>query len=161
VLVVGENGAGKTNLLESLHVGTQGFSPRTRVDAQLVRFGAEAARVALSGHRGNTLVQTEVTLGPQKRAKLNGATLRAADQLRMELATLVFTPDRLAVVKGGPATRRAYFDRALSRLAPARAALPAAEDSVGVQHLQPPTCRPSAHPAAHASDGRSAGPRQA
>ena len=125
MLVVGENGAGKTNLLESLHVGTQGFSPRTRVDAQLVRFGAEAARVALSGHRGNTLVQTEVTLGPQKRAKLNGATLRAADQLRMELATLVFTPDRLAVVKGGPATRRAYFDRALSRLAPARAALPA------------------------------------
>jgi len=125
VLVVGENGAGKTNLLESLHVGTQGFSPRTRVDAQLVRFGAEAARVALSGHRGNTLVQTEVTLGPQKRAKLNGATLRAADQLRMELATLVFTPDRLAVVKGGPATRRAYFDRALGRLAPGRAALPA------------------------------------
>ena len=125
MLVVGENGAGKTNLLESLHVGTQGFSPRTRADAQLVRFGAEAARVALSGRRGNTLVQTEVTLGPQKRAKLNGATLRAADQLRMELATLVFTPDRLAVVKGGPATRRAYFDRALSRLAPARAALPA------------------------------------
>ncbi|MGZ4357582.1 MAG: AAA family ATPase, partial [Gaiellaceae bacterium] len=30
VLVVGANGAGKTNLLESLHVGTQGFSPRTR-----------------------------------------------------------------------------------------------------------------------------------
>jgi recombinational DNA repair ATPase RecF len=30
VLAVGANGAGKTNLLESLHVGTQGFSPRTR-----------------------------------------------------------------------------------------------------------------------------------
>ena len=39
MLVVGQNGAGKTNLLESLHVGTQGFSPRTRTDAQLVRFG--------------------------------------------------------------------------------------------------------------------------
>jgi DNA replication and repair protein RecF len=35
----------------------------------------------------------------------------------------VFTPDRLAVVKGGPAVRRAYFDRALGRLAPARATL--------------------------------------
>jgi DNA replication and repair protein RecF len=38
--------------------------------------------------------------------------------------TLVFTPDRLAVVKGGPAVRRAYFDRTLGRLMPTRAALP-------------------------------------
>jgi DNA replication and repair protein RecF len=51
--------------------------------------------------------------------------LRAAEQLRMEVATLVFTPDRLAVVKGGPAVRRAYFDRTLGRLAPARATLAA------------------------------------
>ena len=36
----------------------------------------------------------------------------------------MFTPDRLAVVKGGPAVRRAYFDRMLGRLAPARASLP-------------------------------------
>ncbi|MDQ3122404.1 MAG: AAA family ATPase, partial [Actinomycetota bacterium] len=38
VLVTGPNGSGKTNLLEALHVGTQGFSPRSRSDAQLVRF---------------------------------------------------------------------------------------------------------------------------
>jgi DNA replication and repair protein RecF len=37
----------------------------------------------------------------------------------------VFTPDRLGVVKGPPAARRAYFDRVLGRFAPARAALPA------------------------------------
>jgi DNA replication and repair protein RecF len=56
---------------------------------------------------------------------LNGARLQSAEQLRGEVATLVFTPDRLVVVKGGPAARRAYFDRALGRLAPAQAALPA------------------------------------
>jgi DNA replication and repair protein RecF len=125
VLVVGANGAGKTNLLESLHVGTQGFSPRTRSDAQLVRFGERAGRIALRGTRGETNVELEVTLelGEGKRAKVNGAPLRAAEQLRSEVATLVFTPDRLAVVKGGPAVRRAYFDRALGRLAPARASL--------------------------------------
>jgi DNA replication and repair protein RecF len=125
VLVVGPNGAGKTNLLESLHVGTQGFSPRTRSDAQLVRFGEQAGRIALRGIRGEAKVELEVTveLGEGKRAKLNGAPLRAAEQLRSEVATLVFTPDRLAVVKGGPAVRRAYFDRVLGRLAPARASL--------------------------------------
>ena len=125
MLVVGPNGAGKTNLLESLHVGTQGFSPRTRADAQLVRFGANAGRIALHGRRGDARIELEVTveLGEGKRAKLNGAPLRAAEQLRSEVATLVFTPDRLAVVKGGPAVRRAYFDRALGRLSPARASL--------------------------------------
>jgi DNA replication and repair protein RecF len=125
VLVVGPNGAGKTNLLESLHVGTQGFSPRTRADVQLVRFGERSGRIALRGSRGESGVELEVTIavGEGKRAKLNGAPLRAAEQLRSEVATLVFTPDRLAVVKGGPAARRAYFDRAFGRLAPARAQL--------------------------------------
>jgi DNA replication and repair protein RecF len=125
VLVVGPNGTGKTNLLESLHVGTQGFSPRTRADAQLIRFGESSGRIALKGSRDRAAVELEVTLsaGEGKRAKLNGGTLRAAEQLRGEVATLVFTPDRLAVVKGGPAVRRAYFDRTLGRLAPARASL--------------------------------------
>ena len=127
MLVTGPNGAGKTNLLESLHVGTQGFSPRTRADAQLVRFGRDAARIALRGDRAGTPVELEVTLelGSGKRASLNGARLRAAELLRSEVATLVFTPDRLVVVKGGPAARRAYFDRVLGRLSPARAGLPA------------------------------------
>ncbi len=127
MLVVGANGAGKTNLLESLHLGTQGFSPRTRSDAQLVRFGADAARVILRGTRADSPVESEVTLTPAagKRAALNGARLRAAEQLRAELQTLVFTPDRLTVIKGAPAVRRAYFDRALGRLSPARAGLPA------------------------------------
>ena len=126
MLVTGANGAGKTNLLESLHVGTQGFSPRTRADQQLVRFGAAGARVALDGDRDGRALSLEVTVQPQagKRAKLNGAALRSTEQLRGEVATLVFTPDRLAVVKGGPAARRAYFDRALGRLLPGRATLP-------------------------------------
>src|SRR5215212_9938193 len=126
VLAVGPNGAGKTNQLESLHVGTQGFSPRTRVDAQLIRFSAEAARVSLEGVRDEVSVAVTVGLSTRaaKRATLNGAKLATAEQLRREIATLVFTPDRLTIVKGGPAARRAYFDRALSRLQPARASLP-------------------------------------
>jgi DNA replication and repair protein RecF len=123
---VGPNGVGKTNLLEALHVGTQGFSPRTRSDAQLIRFGEAGARVALQGRRGDATLELEVLLraGAGKQGKLNGIALRAAEQLRAETATLVFTPDRLAVVKGGPAVRRAYFDRVLARLFPARGALP-------------------------------------
>jgi DNA replication and repair protein RecF len=80
----------------------------------------------LGGASAGRTIQLEVTLQLQngKRAKLNGAALRSAEQLRGEVSTLVFTPDRLAVVKGGPAARRAYFDRTLSRLLPSRSSLP-------------------------------------
>jgi DNA replication and repair protein RecF len=108
-------------------VGTQGFSPRTRADVQLIRFGDSGARVALRGRGGDRDLRLEVVLraGAGKQARLNGAALRSAEQLRSEVATLVFTPDRLAVVKGGPAVRRAYVDRVVARLFPARAGLPA------------------------------------
>ena len=126
MLVAGANGAGKTNLLEALHLGTQGFSPRARSDAQMVRFGATTGRVQLSGNRGATPVRVDLRLAVKdaRSAQLNGSTLRSAEQLRSELHTLVFTPDRLAVVKGGPATRRAYVDRVLGRMLPARSRLP-------------------------------------
>ncbi len=126
MLVSGPNGSGKTSLLEALHVGTQGFSPRSRSDAQLVRFGAAAARVRLRGADGETRFETEVSLGPReaRRASLNGGALTSAEQLRHELRTLVFTPDRLAVVKGAPAVRRAYLDRTVSRVFPSRATVP-------------------------------------
>jgi DNA replication and repair protein RecF len=126
VLVTGPNGAGKTNLLEALHVGTQGFSPRARSDAQLVRFGSPAGRVGLQGSNGATRFESEVGLSQRegRRARFNGGALRSPEQLRNELRTLVFTPDRLAVVKGAPAVRRAYLDRSIGRIFPARASIP-------------------------------------
>ena len=127
MLVAGANGAGKTNLLEALHVGTQGFSPRTRNEARLVRFGRDTGRIRLHGDRAGVDLELDVALHLRdaKRATLNGVRLRSAEELRSEVATLVFTPDRLVLVKGAPAARRAYFDRALGRVAPARASLPA------------------------------------
>jgi DNA replication and repair protein RecF len=125
VLLTGPNGVGKTNLLEALHVGAQGFSPRTRAEPRLVRFGETAARVRLVGEEARTPFETEVDVGASapKRIRLNGALLASGDDLRLRLTALAFTPDRLAVVKGGPLVRRAYLDRMLGRLYPARAAL--------------------------------------
>ena len=126
MLVVGPNGAGKTNLLEALHVGVQGFSPRTRAEPRLVRFGEQAARVRLAGIEGDVTVESEVTITPGsgKLLRLNGAQLASAEELRTRLTALAFVPDRLAIVKGGPTVRRAYFDRMLGRVSPSQAALP-------------------------------------
>ena len=124
--MTGENGAGKTSLLEAVHLGTQGFSPRTRSDARLIRDGEEAASVQLNLTRAGVRHRVRVKLasGAGKVAELDGTRLPSAESLRREFPTLVFTPDRLAVVKGGPAVRRAYLDRSLTRLFPARSGLP-------------------------------------
>jgi DNA replication and repair protein RecF len=126
VLVTGENGAGKTNLLEAIHLGTQGFSPRTRSDGRMVRFGEAGASVALLIERGGVrhAVRVKLATGTGKTAELDGLKLPSAESLRREFPALVFTPDRLAVVKGGPAVRRAYLDRVLGRLLPAQADVP-------------------------------------
>ena len=79
-------------------MGTQGFSPRARSDAQIVRFGAKAGRVWVEGTRVQTPFESDVLLSPGggRRARLNGSVLSSSEQLRHELHTLVFTPDRLA-----------------------------------------------------------------
>ena len=125
--MTGPNGVGKTNLLEALHVGAQGFSPRTRSEPRLIRFGEEAARVRLAGEATSSTFETQVDLAPggPKRVRLNGAALASGEELRARLSALVFTPERLAVVKGGPIVRRAYLDRMLGRVFPSRADIPA------------------------------------
>ena len=131
---MGDNGAGKTNLLEAVHLGTQGFSPRTRSDAQLVRFGEAAAAVSLSVStaRVEHAVEIRIAAASGRTAELDGSRLASTDALRRAFPTLVFTPDRLSVIKGGPAVRRAYFDRVLSRLQPARTTFSEDRDRVDI-----------------------------
>ena len=121
MLATGPNGAGKTNLLESVHVATQGFSPRTRQDANLVRHGADGFEVRAegSGESGEIILEVAFRPGEGKRVRINGAAAESLERVRSSAATLVFTPDRLAVVKAGPAVRRAYVDRVIGRLFPA------------------------------------------
>jgi DNA replication and repair protein RecF len=76
------------------------------------------------GDQGPLTLEVRHVQGEGKEARLNGAPAPSLERLRSAVATLVFTPDRLAVVKAAPAVRRAYADRVLARLYPARAQLP-------------------------------------
>ncbi|MFN8222757.1 MAG: DNA replication and repair protein RecF [Gaiellales bacterium] len=128
VLVTGRNGTGKTNLVEAIHVATQGFSFRTRMDSQLIRTGETEAYDRVEGSRGGVpfTAEARLSLRAPKKLSLNGAAVASTEELRHRLHVLVFTPDRLGVAKGGPAVRRAYFDRVLARVLPARADAPTA-----------------------------------
>lgn len=98
------------------------------MDAQLIRAGCEEALAHVAGSRGGVGFTADARLSARhsKRLTLNGAALASSDELRHRLHALVFTPDRLGVAKGGPAVRRAYLDRVVARILPARAGVPTA-----------------------------------
>ncbi len=124
--VVGPNGAGKTALIEMIHFGLLAYSPRTSTEAQVVRFGADVTRVESRAQTAGREVTVEIGYRPgePKRVAVDGVAERSMDGLLARFPVLVFTPDRLRLVQGPPALRRAYFDRVLARLWPALAARP-------------------------------------
>jgi DNA replication and repair protein RecF len=121
-VVVGPNGAGKTNLLEALYFGCTGRSCRTANERELVRFGAATTRVLVQSEAEDGPHQTAVgfTPGQAKRLQIDGSDVeRLIDSPGRPLVS-VFLPDRLELVKGPPALRRAHLDQLLAALWPAQ-----------------------------------------
>jgi DNA replication and repair protein RecF len=123
-VVTGRNGAGKTNLLEGLYFGCTGLSFRTTSDRELVRFGADTARVVVRANddTGGHDLAVGFSPGQPKRMSVDGSQVpRLLDAPERPLLS-VFLPDRLDLVKGVPALRRAHLDRFVAALWPARTA---------------------------------------
>jgi len=127
-VVHGPNGAGKSNLLEALYYGCTGRSPRTRNDRELVRFGAAAARVVVSLRDEAEAHELSVGFGttpdqaqPVKRMTADGAQVERLLDVEIRPLISVFLPDRLELVKGPPALRRAHLDQVVAGIWPGRA----------------------------------------
>jgi DNA replication and repair protein RecF len=120
VVVHGPNGAGKTNLLEALYFGLTGRSFRTGNDRDVIRFGADGARVELDLEGGPRLLAAIERSG-ERRHLIAGRPLVGKAGERPLVS--VFHPDRLQLVKGSPAHRRAHLDRLCGAIWPARADL--------------------------------------
>jgi len=123
-VVLGANGAGKTNLLEAVYFGCTGRSCRTANDRELVRFGAGTTRVVITAEGDDGMHELAVgfTPGEAKRMSVDGASVeRLLDSPHRPLVS-VFLPERLDLIKGAPALRRAHLDRFVAALWPARAA---------------------------------------
>jgi DNA replication and repair protein RecF len=120
--VVGDNGAGKTNLLEALYFGCVGRSPRTRVDNQAIAFGETVARVEVSiddAGDAHTLA-TAIDKSAGKTFFADGAKVASLDDTAWRPPVAVFMPDRLELVKGAPGVRRGHLDQLVAALWPAR-----------------------------------------
>ena len=121
-VIVGPNAQGKTNLLEAAHYLLTLASPRTAADQPLIREGAASAflRGEMETGAGRVLVEVEIRPSGANRVQVNRSAVRRRRDLRGRVRGVLFLPEDLAIVAGGPEERRRFLDEAAYGLWPAR-----------------------------------------
>ena len=118
-VLVGQNGAGKTNLLEAVHLCCVGRSHRTSQDKDMIRKDQETAAVQLTVERNDGKHEVGVRLFENARRRkivyVNGKTASRIGELMGHATCVIFSPEDLSLVKEGPQTRRRFLDILLSQ----------------------------------------------
>jgi DNA replication and repair protein RecF len=115
----GDNGQGKTNLLEAIFVIAALRSFRTAKLSELVGFGAERARLGARVRKDDVVRVYEVELAQgTRRVTLDGKAVRPLARYFGGFNVVVFTPEDLALPRAAPGDRRRFLDRSVFNLRP-------------------------------------------
>lgn len=118
-VVAGDNGHGKTNLLEAVYVALTSKSFRVQKPGELVRFDAEAAHVRAVVDEGGIDRVQEVLLRPgQRQVKLDAKRPRSLAEFAVASPVVVFHPGEVALATGPSKERRRLLDRVALYTAP-------------------------------------------
>jgi DNA replication and repair protein RecF len=115
-IIVGPNGSGKTNLLESLLVIARGTSYRVK-DSELIQYDQPWTRLDAHDDNGLRTVKIVQEPKPAKTYEIDGRLLRRLTAQRV-VPTVVFEPNHLLMFGGAPDLRRSYLDDLLEQLQP-------------------------------------------
>jgi len=119
-ILFGQNGSGKTNLLEAIHYCALGRSHRTSQDREVVRKGADFAAIGVQLRKGGVRMDVQVKLTPgeirKKAIFVDRKRANRLSDLMGHVQCVIFSPEDLMLVKEGPAIRRRYLDMMLSQL---------------------------------------------
>lgn len=118
-ILLGANAQGKSNLIDSIHFLGLARSHRQHQDLHLVRWGENYFRLkGIVENRQGTITLEHAVKKGRKIAKINGTSLRKLSSLIGQFTTVIFTPDDLTLIKGGPESRRRFLNRKLVQLTP-------------------------------------------
>lgn len=117
-IFIGNNAQGKTNILESIYLSGFGKSFRTNKDKELININSEMAYVKVEGKKRYSEVSIELRLwnSKKKEIKTNGISLTKLSELLGNIFIVIFSPEDLKLIKGGPSERRRFIDREISHI---------------------------------------------
>lgn len=120
-VLLGENAQGKTNILEAIYLCATGKSHRGAKDAQLIKWGCDAAYIGLDLEKRKQKRRIEMRLlkDKGKQLRIDGASVTRIGELMGCLNAVFFSPEDLRLVKDGPSERRRFMDIELSQMYPA------------------------------------------
>jgi DNA replication and repair protein RecF len=118
-ILVGQNAQGKTNVIESILLLSVGKSHRTNRDAELIRFDADSALLQGVIERGDRASRLDLRLlGKGKKGRINGVEKRKMSDFVGHLNVVLFAPEDLQLIKGGPQQRRRFLDVEIGQVSP-------------------------------------------
>jgi DNA replication and repair protein RecF len=114
-IFIGENGEGKTNIVEAIMYLALLSSHRISSDAPLIKLGAERGyiRAKISDSDRDTLIELEINNGKANRAKVNQNPVRSQRAISGLVKAICFSPEDLDLVRGDPSERRTFLDHLL------------------------------------------------
>ena len=118
-LLLGKNGQGKTNIVESIYMLSFGKSFRTSRDKEIIKFDTENLYVGGSFSKEHTDGLIEIAIGKNKKGiKVNKIHIQKIHELLGNLNVVIFSPEDLRLVKEGPKERRSFIDKEISQIMP-------------------------------------------
>lgn len=114
----GENAQGKTNIIESIYLSSIGKSFRTNKEKELIKFEKDKAIVEIEFNKKDRDGKIKIEIGDKKQIYLNGIKLKKLSELLGNINIVIFTPDDINILKGGPQNRRKFLDVMISQLRP-------------------------------------------
>lgn len=115
-VLYGNNAQGKTNLLEAVYYAALGKSFRGQHAPEVIRFGAEGAVLSLDYTAAGRVQNITMRLfhNRARAVEKNKVRISKMSELVGSFRAVLFCPEHLSLIKGGPAERRQYLDIAVS-----------------------------------------------
>lgn len=122
-VIYGENGHGKTNIIESFWLFTGCNSFRTRKNIELINKDSKFSELFIQFFSNSREQDAKIIINDKKEAYLNGIKQNSPRKFLGEFQAVVFSPSVLSIIRDGPSEKRKFIDIAISLIKPNYTAL--------------------------------------